>query len=138
MTEKSEWLDEARTRLAKAEPRQRRPNTIAAKVAALLPEIQAARVAGKTWTQIAVAISDGVPLNADAIRVAFARSCKTPASAPARRKNARAVSASDAEPATTSNKSVVTEDSFPDMFGPMFDARDTRGRESSSNEEVRS
>jgi hypothetical protein len=140
MTGTSEWLSEARARLAKAEPRRPRPNTIAARVEALLPEIQAARAAGKTWSQIAAAMSDGEPLNADAVRVAFARSCKTPASTTSRRTNARTAPASVSEPTKTPNKRIIEEDSFPDMFAPMFDARDTRGRNhsSGSNEEARS
>ena len=137
MTEKSEWLDEARARLAKPERRPRRPNSIAAKVAALLPEIQAARIAGKTWNQIAAAVSDGQPLNADAVRVAFARSCETPASTRSPRTNVRADSAPAFKPSRPPNESIAEEDSILDMFGPMLDARDTRGRQSSVSGEVR-
>ncbi len=178
MADNDEWLNGAKARLATKEPRRRRPNSVAAKVEALRPDIQAARAAGKGWLQIAANISDGEPLNADAVRVAFSRSNKdavvSQATSPtASRITSRSVSESEPEPkpkpkpinpacepasikptpgpttaSSTSelipievpNKPNSEEDTFLEMFGPMFDARDTRGRDrqDGSSEEAQS
>jgi hypothetical protein len=164
MADNDEWLNDARARLARKEPRQRRPGSIAARVEALRPDIQAARDAGKGWLQIAANISDGEALNADAVRVAFSRSekaCRGTASRVAppsttERKSADpasepmptepmpepkpGVSTSEPDPIEVSNKPNMEDDTFLNMFGPMFDARDTRGRgrEDGSSEEAQS
>lgn len=131
MADKDNWLNDARSRLAKVELRPRRLGSIAAKVHALQPEIQAARDAGKTWSQVAAAISDGGPLNADTVRVALARSSKAVDSAtPVTRRDSRAAALSTPtpKPVEIPNNMTAKEDGISDMFGPMFDARDTRGR----------
>lgn len=135
MTDNSEWLNDARDRLAKLEPPARRPNSIAAKVDVLRSDIQAARASGKSWSQIATAIGGGMPLNADAVRVAFVRSnAKAERPAPAKA-TSRVASATPRTPKPTlvSDKTPAGGESFRDMFGPMFDARDTIGRETKSS-----
>lgn len=128
MTDNDEWLNDARSRLAKAEPRRSRTGSTAAKVAALLPELQAARAAGKTWAQIAAAISDGGQLRADTVRITFAR-VKVTAAPSQPMPRATAAMPPKLKPNRNRSTPVKDEDGFSDMFGPMFDARDTLGRQ---------
>ena len=124
MADDEKWLNEAKLRLAEKHGCRRRPGSIAAKVEALLPEIRAARATGKSWAQVAADIADDEPLNADAVRVAARRCCDGVSPEP----SASQVQASDPKPVTTSNKSSNSADSIPNLFDPMFDARDSWGR----------
>lgn len=137
MTDNSEWLNDARDRLAKLEPPARHPNSIAAKVDVLRSDIQAARASGKSWNHIATAIGGGTALNADAVRVAFVRSnAKAERPGPAKA-TSRATSVTPRAPKPTmmSDKAPAAGERFHDMFEPMFDARDTSGRQPKCSQE---
>lgn len=166
MVDNTQWLADAKARLAVSQGSRRRTGSIAAKVEALRPEIEAARAAGKTWKQIALDISDdGEELNEDAVRVAFNRIKKAqgvPAAPAADGSTKRAAARKPTDtpnavdtspPIATSEASEVSESEdkptessqpadgvFADMFAPLLDARDTRGRGSdrASIEEHRS
>ena len=60
MSHDKSWESKARTRLAAKALRQPRPGSAMSAVNALFPEIQAARAAGKTWSEVAADLSDSV------------------------------------------------------------------------------
>lgn len=128
MIDTNKWIAEAKDRLAISE-RTHRPGSAVDKVAALLPEIQAARAAGKTWRQIAVDLSDGDELNTDAVRVAFGRCHRHKQPSPSNRKKQPSRSRDNKNSVPTKIEQSVADNGFiSDMFAPMFDARDTDGR----------
>lgn len=155
MADDTQWLADAKARLAAPHASKRRKGSIAEKVEALRPEIEAARAAGKTWKRIAIDVSFGEELNADAVRIAFARSQgdkmsavwvnehgSEPAAPPETIDASKLVdptgsvhSAESVDPVYASKSAddpiqttLPDEGLLGDMFAPMFDARDTRGR----------
>lgn len=140
MSDNNTWLANAKSLLANSEKRRHRIGSVAERVAALLPEIEAARANGKTWRQIAIDLSDGELLNADAVRIAFDRCGKPKRVITPAPRNGTAKSARPTKPNRAALSSAADEPVIADMFAPMFDARDTRGRntERDSEREVRS
>jgi hypothetical protein len=157
MADNTQWLADAKARLAISQGSRRRKGSIAAKVEALRPEIEAARAAGKTWKQIARDISDGEELNEDAVRIAFNRGGKARSTTPASTSGGASKQTAASKPVDVSQPIKASEPSggpvgtskqvdaaklvgtpappsagdealIRDMFAPMYDARDTRGR----------
>lgn len=151
MDDNTEWLADAKNRLAAPQASKRRKGSIAGKVEALRPEIEAARKARKNWKQIAADISGGEELNADAVRIALGRiqklepfadpvnvdESKQPALADTIDNSSLINSVDAPKPADGSSETPLPDEGlFGEMFAPMFDARDTRGRgcDEASNE----
>ncbi|MEA1015327.1 hypothetical protein [Sphingosinicella sp. LY1275] len=125
MTDRSEYLNEARSRLAKPAAGRRRPDSLAARVEALKPEIQKARIAGKTWSEIAADIADGQTLNADVVRVAFARCGPATRSKARSRSKLRPKLASARNPPTTTERG-RDDEPVQQVFDPLYDVLDNQ------------
>lgn len=126
MVDRNKWMADAKARLAIQQEHTHRVNSVAERVAALRPEIEAARAAGKGWRQIASDLCGSGEVQPDTVRIAFARGGKVKcAAAPVSREvKAKATGAAAKAPSKRPVDDSLTED----MFAPMFDARDTRGR----------
>ncbi|WP_126665599.1 hypothetical protein [Croceibacterium ferulae] len=131
MTEDDEYMKSVRARLAAAKERKHRLGSTAAKVAVLLPEVQAARAAGKTWEEIGHDLRDsaGQAPDPNTVRIAFRRASEPMGTAKRQtKKRTRTTSRPKPEPVNPLSEPTASMDDCADMFGPMFDARDTQGR----------
>ena len=120
--------------------------SIAALAQALLPQIQEARAAGKTWADIANDLSTDKPLNVSAVRIAFKRALKRqeeavrPPSQQVRRSkkaaafgtpvgdavSLRPAASTPAARDSNGERAEKESDLFSAIMAPMMDPRDTR------------
>jgi hypothetical protein len=142
MTEEEEWAELAKARLARPRARRTRSGSVASQVQTLWHDVAAARAAGKTWDEIAVDLAGQKSINANTVRIAFNRhGHKLVACAPAAKSRAKRPHVTVSQPKAPGDATVAAESPmFADMFAPLLDARDTKGRQTlpTSTEETSS